>query len=290
MKAMVLAAGLGTRLMPLTARLPKPMMPVLDRPALAHIVDGLERHGYDELVANLHHHPDAIQAWFGDRLEYLFEEELLGTAGAVRNAAGFFGDEPIVVVSGDSLNEVAVTELVDSHRASGAVATIVAQRTADIAPYGALLVAEDGRVTGLQEKPHPAEALSDLASCGIYCFSREVFEYFPEPDPVDWAQDVFPVLLENDVPVHAFQTAAYWNDIGTPAKLREANWRALEATGGSVWIGEGCDIEEGAELVDRVVIGAGSRVGAGAVLRDTVLFAGSRVPAGAVLVDGVGRL
>ena len=100
-KAMLLAAGLGTRLAPLTSALPKPMMPVLDRPALAHIVDGLERQGYGELLANLHHHPDVIRGWFGDRCSYLRRAELLGTAGGVRNVAGFFGDEPILVVSGD---------------------------------------------------------------------------------------------------------------------------------------------------------------------------------------------
>jgi mannose-1-phosphate guanylyltransferase len=287
---MLLAAGLGTRLMPLTSELPKPMLPVLDRPALAHIVDGLERQGYGELVANLHHHSDAIRSYFGDRLSYTFEPELLGTAGGVRNVAGFFGEEPIVVVSGDSLNELALDRLVAAHERSGAVATIVVQRIADISPFGAVLAAEDGRVTGFQEKPHPEEALSDLASCGIYCFSPEVFEYFPAGDPVDLAHDVFPVLLANDVPLHAFRTTAYWNDIGSPAKLREANWRALEASGGSVWIGEGSEIEEGVELIDRVVIGAGSHIGAGASLRDTVLFGGSRVPAGAVLVEAVGRL
>jgi mannose-1-phosphate guanylyltransferase len=287
---MLLAAGLGTRLMPLTAALPKPMMPVLDRPALAHIVDGVARQGYNELVANLHHRPDAIRDWFGDRLSYRVEEELLGTAGGVRNAAGFFGDEPIVVVSGDSLNEVDLAELVADHHSSGAVATIVVQRIADVSPFGAVLVDQDMRVTGFQEKPDPAEALSDLASCGIYCLSREVFDFFPETDPVDWARDVFPVLLDNDVPLFAFETTAYWNDIGSPAKLREANWRELEQTGGSVWVGEGCELEAGVELIDRVVIGAGSHVGAGASLRDTVLFPGSRVPAGSALVEAVGRL
>ena len=287
---MLLAAGLGTRLMPLTSVLPKPMMPVLDSPALAHIVDGLERQGYDDLVANLHHHPEAIRSWFGDRLSYRVEEELLGTAGGVRNAAGFFGDEPIVVVSGDSLNELDVPALVAAHRSTGAVGTIVVQRVADISRFGAVLVAEDGRITGFQEKPHPAEALSDLASCGIYCFSREVFDHVPADDPVDWARDVFPVLLEKEVPLYAFVTAAYWNDIGSPAKLREANWRALEQTGGSAWVGEGCEVEPGVELIDRVVIGARSHVGAGASLRDCVLFPGSRVPAGAVLVEAVGRL
>ena len=93
MKAMVLAAGLGTRLKPITFEVPKPMVPVLDRPVMAHIVGLLERQGFDELIANLHYYPDAIRAYFGDRLEYRFEEELLGTAGGVRNVADFFGDE-----------------------------------------------------------------------------------------------------------------------------------------------------------------------------------------------------
>src|SRR5918911_134226 len=116
MKAMVLAAGLGTRLRPLTFELPKPMVPVLDRPVMAHILGSLKRQGFDEVIANLHYFPDAVKGYFGDRIEYRFEEELLGTAGGVRNVADFFGDDPVLVVSGDALTDVALTALLERHR------------------------------------------------------------------------------------------------------------------------------------------------------------------------------
>jgi len=106
MKAMVLAAGLGTRLRPLTYEITKPMVPVLDRPVMEHIVELLERHGFDEVIANLHYFPDSIREYFGERLSYRYEEELLGTAGGVRGCADFFGDEPFLVISGDALTDI----------------------------------------------------------------------------------------------------------------------------------------------------------------------------------------
>src|SRR5256714_1406515 len=119
MKAMVLAAGLGTRLRPLTFEIPKPMVPVLDRPVMAHIVDLCRRQGFDELVANLHYFPDTIRDYFGDRLEDRYEEELLGTAGGVRNVRDFFGDEPVVGISGDALTDIDLNKLVERHRRAG---------------------------------------------------------------------------------------------------------------------------------------------------------------------------
>ena len=179
MKAMVLAAGLGTRLKPITFEIPKPMVPVLDRPVMAHIVGMLERQGFDELIANLHYYPDTIRDYFGDRLEYRFEEELLGTAGGVRNVADFFGDEEVVVVSGDALTDLDINALVERHRSAGGIATLTVKKVPDTREYGVVIHDADGRIQGFQEKPEPAEALSDLGNCGIYCFSPEIFDYFP---------------------------------------------------------------------------------------------------------------
>src|SRR3954452_1523096 len=121
MKALVLAAGLGPRLRPLTYEIAKPMVPVLDRPVMAHIVDLLERHGFDDAVANLHWFPEPIQAYFGDRLEYRFEEELLGTAGGVRNCADYFGDESFLVISGDALTDLDLRRFKARHEETAAV-------------------------------------------------------------------------------------------------------------------------------------------------------------------------
>ena len=155
MKAMVLAAGLGTRLKPLTFEIPKPMVPVLDRPVMAHILGMLERQGFDEVISNLHYFPDTIRDYFGDRVEYRYEEELLGTAGGVRNVADFFGDDPVVVVSGDALTDTDLNALVDRHRTAGGIATLTVKKVPDTREYGVVIHDADGRIQGFQEKPGP---------------------------------------------------------------------------------------------------------------------------------------
>jgi mannose-1-phosphate guanylyltransferase/mannose-1-phosphate guanylyltransferase/phosphomannomutase len=305
MKAMVLAAGLGTRLKPITFEVPKPMVPVIDRPVMAHTVGLLERQGFDELVANLHYYPETIREYFGDRIEYRFEEELLGTAGGVRNVADFFGDDPIVVVSGDALTDLDLRALVERHRAAGGIATLTVKKVHDTREYGVVLHDADGRITGFQEKPDPADALSDLGNCGIYCFSPEIFDWFPERPFADWAQDVFPALLENDVPFHIHETGDYWNDVGSLEELRQGTFDALagalrldiaagaeppagvEVIEGGVWIGEDVTFGERVRLIGPVVIGDGARVGDGASLRETIVFPGTTVEPGAILIGAI---
>ena len=306
MKAMVLAAGLGTRLKPITFEICKPMVPVLDRPVLAHIVDALERQGFDQLVANLHYFPEAIKEYFGDRLEYRFEEELLGTAGGVRNVADFFGDDPIVIVSGDALTDVDLNGLVERHRSAGGIGTLTVRHVEDTSEYGVVLHDSDGRINGFQEKPDPAEALSHLGNCGIYCFSPEIFDFFPDRPFVDWAQDVFPALLENDVPFYIYETDRYWNDVGSLDELRQGTFDVLEGKLGGievsppaspleraelveepVWVGEDVEIGEGVKLMGPVVIGDGSRIGAGAALRETIVFPGTTVEPGAIVIGAI---
>src|SRR5215831_1522334 len=120
----VLAAGLGTRLRPLTYEIPKPMVPVLDRPVMGHIVDLLRRQGVDRIIANLHYFPDTIRDHFGDELSYLYEEQLSGTAGGVRKCRDFFGDSTFLVISGDALTDIDIARLLARHRATGGVATL----------------------------------------------------------------------------------------------------------------------------------------------------------------------
>lgn len=321
MKAMVLAAGLGTRLKPITFGIPKPMVPVIDRPVMAHLLDLVGRHGFTDAVANLHHFPDTIRGYFGDgsafgvNLEYNLEDELLGTAGGVRAVRDHFGDEPFLIISGDALTDIDLTALVERHRSSGGVATLTVKRVADTSEYGVVLHAADGRITGFQEKPDPAEALSDLGNCGIYVFSPEIFDYFPETDFVDWAQDVFPVLLENDVPFYIHEIEEYWNDVGSLGELRSGTFDALsgelnlgiEGTGspdgvysadpaalaaaelvdGPVWIGQGARIGDGVKLQGPVVIGENAKIGAGAAIRESIVFPGGEVPAETIAIGAI---
>ena len=305
MKAMVLAAGLGTRLKPITFEIPKPMVPVLDRPVMAHIVGMLERQGFDELIANLHYYPDTIRDYFGDRLEYRFEEELLGTAGGVRNVADFFGDDPAVIVSGDALTDTDLNALVERHRSAGGIATLTVKKVDDTREYGVVIHDSDGRIQGFQEKPDPAEALSDLGNCGIYCFSPEVFDCFPQEPFADWAQDVFPALLDGDVPFYVHEIEDYWNDVGSLEELRQGTFDALagaltiEVSKGQVpdgvevigdervWVGADVRFGEGVRLMGPVVIGDGCEVGEGAALRESIVFPGTEVAPGEILIGAI---
>jgi mannose-1-phosphate guanylyltransferase len=315
MKAMVLAAGLGTRLRPLTYEITKPMVPVLDRPVMEHIVELLARHGFDEVIANLHYFPDSIREYFGDRLSYNLERELLGTAGGVRACASFFGEESFLVISGDALTDIDLSAFAARHRETGAVATLAVKRVADTREYGVVLHDREGRITGFQEKPAPEEALSNLGNCGIYAFSPRIFDYFPERPFVDWAQDVFPVLLENDVPFYIHEMGEYWNDVGSLSELRHGTFDALrgelrlqvegeEVSPGVVvagesplrpdtdvdapaWIGRDVRIGPGVRLMGPIVLGDGVSVGAGAQLRDSIVFPGTDVAADSILIGAI---
>jgi mannose-1-phosphate guanylyltransferase len=318
MRAMVLAAGLGTRLRPLTYEITKPMVPVLDRPVMEHIVELLERHGFDEVIANLHYFPDSIREYFGERLSYRFEEELLGTAGGVRGCAEFFGDEPFLVISGDALTDIDLGAFVSRHREAGGAATLAVKQVADTREYGVVLHDREGRITGFQEKPAPEEALSDLGNCGIYLFEPRIFDYFPARPFVDWAQDVFPVLLENDVPFHIHEVREYWNDVGSLSELRQGTFDALRGelhlqiegeevspgvivaggddgsplrpdteVEGPVWIGRDVRIGEGVRLMGPIVLGDGASVGAGAQLRESIVFPGTDIAGESILIGAI---
>ena len=315
MRAMVLAAGLGTRLRPLTYEITKPMVPVLDRPVMAHILDLLDRHGLGETVANLHWFPDSIREHFGERLTYRYEPELLGTAGGVRACADFFGDDSFLVISGDALTDIDLGALASRHREVGGIATLAVKQVPDTREYGVVLHDREGRITGFQEKPQPEEALSDLGNCGIYVFTPEIFDYFPERPFADWAQDVFPTLLEHDVPFHIHEVHEYWNDIGSLGELRQGTFDALrgelrlEVEGeevapgvtvaggrglpadaeveGPVWIGRDVEIGADVRLMGPIVLGDGATLGDRAQLRETIVFPGTAVPPESILIGAI---
>jgi mannose-1-phosphate guanylyltransferase len=312
---MVLAAGLGTRLRPLTYQLSKPMVPVLDRPVMEHILDLLARHSFSEVIANLHYFPDPIREHFGSRIAYHYEPELLGTAGGVRACAEFFGGESFLVISGDALTDIDLTAMRARHEQAGGIATLAVKRVPDTREYGVVLHDRDGRVTGFQEKPDPEEALSDLGNCGIYMFRAEIFEHFPARPFVDWAQDVFPALLAADVPFYIHELSEYWNDIGSLSELRRGTFDALRGelhlqVDGSevrpgvavadgeplppdadieapVWIGKNVRLGEGVRLMGPVVLGDGARVGDGAQLRSSIVFPGSEIEPRAIVIDAI---
>ena len=319
-----MAAGLGTRLRPITHDLPKPVVPVCNVAIVEQLVRLLASHGVDEVIANLHWFPEQVQGRLGPEatggveVTYRMEEELLGTAGGVRNVADFLtegDDDTFVVLAGDALTDVDLTALVEAHRANGGVATLAVKKVSDVSEYGVIVTTPDGRIEGFQEKPDPAEALSDLVNCMVYAFSPEIFDYFPDADPVDFALDVFPALLEHGVPFHVHEIDGYWNDVGTLREYLQGNLDAVagevklprlggelstngsvpdgvEAAGdvevsGPVLFGPGCTIGDGASLTGPLIIGPGSTIGAGAQLKEALLLPGAEVPAGNLLARGI---
>jgi mannose-1-phosphate guanylyltransferase len=308
---MLLAAGLGTRLRPLTYEVPKPMVPVLGTPVMEHILRLLARHGFDDVISNLHYFPEQIEGRFGDgsawgvRLRYSREPELLGTAGGVRNVRDHFERRTFLIISGDALTDIDLAALWRRHEEAGGIGTLALKRVDDPSQLGVVILADDGRVQGFQEKPDPAEALSNLGNCGIYVFEPEIFDYFPDRDFVDWAQDVFPTLLAQDVLFYGHEIDDYWNDIGNIRDFRRGNFDALsgkvrvEIEAGRlnpdadwveeppVYVGEGCEIASGVRLTGPVVLGDGCKVGERAAIRDSVLWPRTEVAPGSVLIGAV---
>ena len=267
MKTLVLAAGLGTRLRPLTDHVPKPLAPVAGRPVIEHLLDRLE----GEVTVNLHHHAGQIRARLGDRVAYSHEPELLGTAGALTQLEA--GDW--MVLSGDGVHGVDLGALAAHHRASGAVATITVKRLEDPSCCAQVALGPAGLVEHFEEKPE--EGFTHLASIGLYCFTPEAIAHVPRDRPSDNARDLVPALLRAGLPVSAYETEARWSDIGTPEELLRAN---LERAAGETLVLPGCEV---AGAVQRSVVGPGAVVGEGAVVRDAVVMPGATVPPGAVV-------
>jgi mannose-1-phosphate guanylyltransferase len=324
MRAMVLAAGLGKRLRPLTFETPKPLAPVANRPVMEHILALLADEGFREVVANLSHLSEQIREYFGEgsgfgvELSYSEEPELLGTAGGVRNVADFLtggDDHSFLIISGDALTDLDLGAMRAFHDSHGGIATLAVKKVADTREYGVVIHGPDGRVEGFQEKPDPAEALSDLGNAGIYMFRREIFDHFPEREFVDWAMDVFPALLETDTSFYVHEIDAYWNDIGSLDEYRRGNFDALaglvnirvdgeeiaegvRSAGGEdvddeaeltgpILLGRGVEVGPGAWLHGPMIIGDGARIGPGAKLREAVLLPGAEIPEGAVLAGAI---
>ena len=211
----------------------------------------------------------------------------MGTAGGVRNVSSFFGDEPFLVMAADALTDIDLGALVAAHNENGGIATLAVTQVPNVSEFGVVITDAGGRIQGFQEKPDPAEALSDLASCMIYILEPEIFDYFPDKHAVDFAREVFPALLENDVPFHVHRIDSYWNDVGSLPEYLQGNLDVLEgAVGvegagtllepiggeaaeeagepgidGPVLVGEGCELDAGARLDGPLVIGDGAAVG-----------------------------
>jgi len=264
MKAVVMAGGEGTRLRPLTSNQPKPMVPIVGKPCMEHILELLKSHGFEDVVVTLAFLPQAIRGYFGDgeslglRIEYSVEEAPLGTAGSVRLASSRL-DEPFLVISGDALCDVDLTRLVAFHRERGAAVTIGLKSVDNPLEFGIVVTDDDGKVERFLEKPSWGQVFSDTINTGIYVLEPEVLKHVPTDRPYDFSKELFPLLLEMGRPIYGLALDGYWQDIGNLDQYRQANFDALDEAvlitipgirlRGNVWLGEGVDVDaiEGVE-------------------------------------------
>ncbi len=300
MKAVVMAGGEGSRLRPLTVGRPKPMVPLVNRPVLGHILDLLKHHGITEVIITLQYMPTAIQDYFGDgsslgmKITYTVEESPLGTAGSVKNAASLL-DETFLVISGDALTDFNLRTIIDYHCAQKAQATLTLYHIANPLEYGVIITNEEGRVTQFLEKPDWSNVISDTVNTGIYVLEPEVLDRIPDDAPYDFATQLFPEMLAEGAPLFGYVSPGYWCDVGTIQEYMRANADLLSGNvnlpdpighqiWGGVWTGQNVEIAPDAQIYGPVYLGDSVKIKGGvsihgpAVIRDyTVIDNYSRI-------------
>lgn len=282
MRAVLMAGGSGTRLRPLTCDLPKPMVPILNRPIAEHIVNLLKRNGITEIVATLYYLPDVMRDYFHDgrdfgvQMTYAVEEDQpLGTAGCVKNIADLL-DDTFLVISGDSVTDFDLQAAIAFHRAKGSKATLVLTRVPNPIEFGVVITDGDNRIQRFLEKPSTSEIFSDTVNTGTYILEPEVLDYLPDNQESDFSKDLFPLLLEKGEPMFGYVADGYWCDVGHLDAYREAQYDALhqkvvvdyayKETSPGVWIGENTQIDPSTQINPPVLIGNNCRIGPRTIL------------------------
>lgn len=292
MRAVLMAGGSGTRLRPLTCDLPKPMVPVLNRPIAEHIINLLKLNGIDEVIATLHYLPDVMRDYFQDgsdfgiQMTYAVEEDQpLGTAGCVKNIAELL-DDTFLVISGDSITDFDLRAAIAFHKAHRSKATLVLTRVPNPLEFGVVITDENYRISRFLEKPSSSEIFSDTVNTGIYILEPEVLDYLPDNQEADFSKDLFPQLLAQGEPMYGYIAEGYWCDVGHLDIYREAHYDGLyhkvkldfayEEFAPGIWKGQNTHIDPSARIEPPVLIGSNCRIGArvqidgGTVLGDNV--------------------
>ena len=334
MKAMILAAGKGTRVRPITYTIPKPMIPILQKPVMEFLLDLLKHHGFDQIMVNVSHLANEIEGYFRDgqrfgvEIAYSFEGRIeegqlvgdaLGSAGGMKKIQEFspFFDDTFVVMCGDALIDLDLTEAVRQHKEKGSIATVVMKSVPikQVPSYGVVVTDEDGRIKSFQEKPKVEEALSTDINTGIYIFEPEIFNYIPAGMEYDIGGDLFPKLVAAGAPFFGIRMDFEWVDIGKVPDYWQAiqdvmtgqvklidipgeevkpgvftglnvkvNWDKVDIQG-PVYIGARAHIEDGAKIVGPTMIGPNCAICSNAIIDRSVIFEYSRIGPGARLVD-----
>lgn len=311
MKAMILAAGVGSRLDPLTRNVPKPMVPIVNKPVMEHTIELLKQHGFHNIMVNLHYFADQIEEHFGDgkkwgvKITYSKEDQLWGDAGSIKRVDKFFNDT-FLVIGGDALTDLDLSRLIRFHKEKKAIATIALSLVDDPSEYGIALQNERGKITRFLEKPKGEVIFSNTANTGVYVFDPTVFDLIPRGVSYGLGKNLLPLLLEQKRPFYGFLTSAYWKDVGDLNIYRKTQTDAMEGKVDLkfpfkqhhkyVWIGENtdirtkpenigypvvignnCVIEPGAKVLEGSVLGDNCVVEEGATVMSSLMWKGARV-------------
>jgi mannose-1-phosphate guanylyltransferase/phosphomannomutase len=279
MKAVVMAGGEGTRLRPLTSNQPKPMVAIVGKPCMEHILELLREHGLNDVIVTVAFLPQAIRSYFGEgetlglSIGYSVEESPLGTAGSVRLAARQL-DETFLVISGDALCDLDLSKLIEFHKERGAAVTIGLKSVDNPLEFGIVVTDDEGRIERFLEKPSWGQVFSDTINTGIYVLEPEVLTHVPTDRPYDFSKELFPYLLEMGRPLYGYVMDGYWQDIGNLDQYRQANFDALDERvklnipgiriRGNVWLGEGVEIADLDQVEGPALIGNYCRIAPGA--------------------------
>jgi len=289
MKAVIMAGGFGTRIQPLTSSMPKPMIPLFNRPIMLHIVELLKKHDITDLVMLLYHQPDVIKKFFRDgsdfgvKITYVTPLQDMGTAGAVKAAEKYL-DERFLVISGDLLTDFNLKKVVDFHHDNKAMATITLTSVKDPLQFGVVITDKEKRITQFLEKPGWGEVISDTINTGIYVLEPEIFKYIPEGENFDFSQNLFPQMLTNNDALFGLPVRGYWRDIGNTDSYREAyhdiykgkvNLKIDEPkqdyVGKDLRLGADVNVEHAVGLEGTVVVGDNTQILGDVRIKDSVI-------------------
>lgn len=303
-KAFVMAAGAGTRLRPLTFSIPKPMVPVVNKPVLEHTVENLARHGVRDIMMNLHYRGDMIKDYFGDgskwgvRISYSPEKKLMGTAGGVKRCEDFLEDGTFLVLSGDGLADVNLSAVLDFHRRKKSAATMVLKAVDSKFDYGVTLLSASGRIRKFVEKPLWSDVFSNTVNTGIYVFEPKVLRMIPPGKFYDFGNTLWPRLLKKHLPIYGYVTKSYWTDVGNLKEYRQGQRDALDGKISlkipgrrirkGVYVGDGARIHPTARLLAPCVVGRDCLIGKNAIIGpDTVIAAKCSIARGASVSNSI---
>lgn len=286
MKAVIMAGGEGTRLRPVTCGIPKPMVPVLNKPVMEYTIELLKKHDITDIAATLAYFPAVITDYFGDgedfgvSLRYYIEHTPLGTGGSVKNAEDFL-DGTFIIISGDALTDIDLGKALEFHRSKNSKATLVLKKVPIPLEYGVVITDENGKITSFMEKPSWGEVFSDTINTGIYILEPEVLDYYTKGDNFDFSKDLFPKLLRDDIPMYGYIAGDYWNDIGDLKVYKEVNFDILmgkvrteikyRELGKGIWIGDNTEIPESCTLNAPVLIGSNCRLKRNALIEAAII-------------------